>query len=547
MRWALPACAALAAASLLWHAAPSYDPWAWIIWGREIARGELSTVEGPSWKPLPVVVTSVLALAGDAAVPPGWLLAARAGALLAVVMTYRLARRVAGRVAGVVCAFGLLLSFGYLRYARHGASEGLLVALVAWAVERHLDGRRDHAFLLAVLAALLRPEVWPFLALYAVVVWRSEPRGRPVVLGSALLVPALWIGPELVGSGDALRASGRARQPLAHSAAFAERPALEVLRSGWAMLVPSLALVALGTTAAALARPRRDALLLVLAGASAAWVALVAAMTEAGYAGNPRYLVPVSAAMAVLAGVGVARLARAAAALVGVGVARLARAAAALAGSGAAPAGRGELAPEAGSRAPRARAAAGPPSGRRAAPAGRGELAPGAGSRAPRARAAAGPPSGRRVAPARLPRAAQAAALALLAAVLMPAAAPRLRELPGHVELARAEVEQVRTLEAAVARVGGAGAVASCGHAYTGLYKVPLVAWTLDRRVGDVDFEPAAPGVVFRTRGNGRVRPDPSVPATRPPFRAVARAGEWDVLAACAPGRGRLVSGDAAG
>ena len=408
-------------------------------------------------------------------------------------------------MAGVVAAFGLLLSFGYLRYARHGASEGLLVALVLWGVERHLDGRRDHAFALGVAGALLRPEVWPFLGLYALWVWHSEPRGR-LVLASAILVPVLWVVPELLGSGEPLRASARARQPLAHSAAFADRPAIEVLRSGWTMLVPSLALAALATTVAALRRPRRDALLLVLAAASAGWVGLVAAMTEVGYAGNPRYLVPVSAALAVVAGVGVARLAGAAGAQAARATSRRHD-----------PAER----PVTG--------ASGPPA---AAP--RSTGAPG-----PSASAEHGSRSGPRHPP---PRALHAAALALLTAFLLPAAAPRLRELPAQRVLARAEVEQVRTLEAAVARVGGPRAVAWCGHAYTGLYKVPLVAWTLDRRVGDVDFDPAAPGVVFRTRGDGRARPDPAIPATRPPFRAVARSGEWDVLASCAPGRGRLAS-----
>jgi hypothetical protein len=458
MRWAMVACAGLAAASLLWHAAPSYDPWSWIIWGREVARLELSTVEGPSWKPLPVLVTSLLALGGDDAVPAGWLWVARTGALLGVVMAYRLARRFAGRAAGLVAAAGLLLSFGYLRYARHGASEGLLVALVLWALERHLDGRRDHAFALGVPAALLRPETWPFLAFYGAWAWRArEPGGRALVAGSALLVPLLWLGPELVGSGDPLRASNRAREPLAHSVAFADSPTLAVLEYAAAMLVPSLAVAGAVGLATALARPRRDAALLVLAGAAAGWVGLVAAMAEGGYAGNPRYLVPVSAAWAVLAGVGVGRVSLAAGALV-----------------------------------------------RRAGA--RGALA----------------------------RAAPGVAFAAAVALAVPAALPRLAELPDHLVLARAEVAQLRALPVAIARAGGREAVAACGDPYTGLYKVPAVAWALDVPVGAVEFEPAAPGVIFRTSGLGP--PDPRVPRTLPPFQPVARAGEWDVLAACGEG-----------
>jgi hypothetical protein len=58
--------------------APGYDAWAWLTWGREAGRLELSTVDGPAWKPLPVAVTALLAPAGDAA-PALWLLLVRAG------------------------------------------------------------------------------------------------------------------------------------------------------------------------------------------------------------------------------------------------------------------------------------------------------------------------------------------------------------------------------------------------------------------------------------------------------------------------------------
>jgi hypothetical protein len=47
-----------------------------------------------------------------------------------------------------------------------------------------------------------------------------------------------------------------------------------------------------------------------LAGGALAWVALVAVMTQAGYAGNPRYNVVPAAVACVLAGAGIAALAR---------------------------------------------------------------------------------------------------------------------------------------------------------------------------------------------------------------------------------------------
>ena len=40
-------CFAVAALSLLVFDEPTYDPTAWLIWGRQIAHGTLDTVAGP--------------------------------------------------------------------------------------------------------------------------------------------------------------------------------------------------------------------------------------------------------------------------------------------------------------------------------------------------------------------------------------------------------------------------------------------------------------------------------------------------------------------
>ena len=62
-------CLVLAALSLFFYATPTYDPWAWILWGREIAHLDLLTEGGPSWKPLPVVFTTVFSLFGEDTAP----------------------------------------------------------------------------------------------------------------------------------------------------------------------------------------------------------------------------------------------------------------------------------------------------------------------------------------------------------------------------------------------------------------------------------------------------------------------------------------------
>ena len=181
------ACLALATLAHVLPSAPTYDPWAWINWGREIVEADLDTRTGPSWKPLPVLFTTPFALAGDEWAPELWLIVAQAGGLLAFAFTYRLAARLAGWPAGIIAAAGLVLADEFIRNFARGNSEGLLVALVLWAVERHLDGRRRDAFVLGFLAGLLRPELWPFLLLYgAWLMWR-EPATRMLVVGCGVL------------------------------------------------------------------------------------------------------------------------------------------------------------------------------------------------------------------------------------------------------------------------------------------------------------------------------------------------------------------------
>jgi len=103
------ACLLLAALSLLLPWALAFDPWSWLVWGREAGRLELDTAGGPSWKPLPVVATALLAPAGDAAAAL-WLILARAGGLLAVAGAAALAGRLAGNVAAVTAAVLLAVS-----------------------------------------------------------------------------------------------------------------------------------------------------------------------------------------------------------------------------------------------------------------------------------------------------------------------------------------------------------------------------------------------------------------------------------------------------
>jgi hypothetical protein len=316
MAWIIAGCLLVAALSLLFPSTPTYDPWAWILWGNEIAHLDLVTEGGPSWKPLPILFTTPFALLGHDLAPYLWLWVARAGGLLACVMAYRLASRlVGGRLYGVlagVSAFAALFASNkYVRDAALGNSEPILAAVVLWAFERHLDGRRDHALYLGVAAALLRPEAWPFLALYGLYLWFAEPRLRLRMTGFAVLIPALWFLPEWWGAGDPFRAGSRANAPNPGSAAFADSPAVELLRRFMASTIAPVelgTLVAVGVALVAWFRRRAQGAILALAALGFSWFALVAVMTEAGFAGNQRYLMVTTAAVSVLGGIGAVRI-----------------------------------------------------------------------------------------------------------------------------------------------------------------------------------------------------------------------------------------------
>jgi len=318
MRALVAGCLALSAASLLLPSQPSYDPWAWIVWGREIAFLEFDTVGGPSWKPGPVIFTLAFApfdKLSDSIPPALWLVVARAGALLALAMAFRLAQRLAGPGrftaigAGVVATLALLLTPEWVRYMAHGNEVPLAVGLMLWAVERHLDGERRHALLLGFTACLLRPEIFAFLLPYAIWLFRAEPGARRLVGGLAVALPVLWLVPEWIGSGDPFDAGAQARVEPSWSLSLRDQPWLEALDRVHDMAGLPLELGALA--ALTFAVRRRERVTLMLGAVAVLWVALIVVMTENGFSGNARYFLPAVVIACVLAGVGAVRLATA--------------------------------------------------------------------------------------------------------------------------------------------------------------------------------------------------------------------------------------------
>lgn len=287
-------------------ASPGYDAWSWLVWGRELTSLELSTTAGPAFKPLPVGMGALLAPLGRS-VPTIWVWVALTAALIAVVLAFRLARELAGGswLAGAAAGVGVAFGGPYLALAASGGSEGLLLAAALLGVLAVRRGRPRVALACATACGLLRVETWPFLLVAAALAWRRRSIDRRLLAALVVTIPALWFGPDWLGSGDPLRSAERARLPNPGQPALAERPALASLREAAGLLVLP---VALGLGALPLIRSiRRPAI--ALAAAGAAWLVLVAVMSQLGFSGEGRYSLLGVGLLAIAGGVGLADVA----------------------------------------------------------------------------------------------------------------------------------------------------------------------------------------------------------------------------------------------
>jgi hypothetical protein len=299
----------LAVLSLHWTREPHYDAWAWLDWGRQLvtAPAHLATAGGPSWKPLPVLVSGLAAPFGSLA-PAIWLVVARAGGLAALALAYVLVARDAGRLAGVAAAAALAASQTWWLALGWGASEPLMVALLLAAVLALRAERHGWVQVALVAASLCRIEAWPFLVVHGV--WaahrRALPRWVPVAVNVA--VAALWFGPDWYSTGNPFNQSKEAR----HSQEALATPhdlrgaTATVARRAWRMLpAPVWVFAAFGLVWAWRTRRRW---VLGLWACALGWDVIVVVLTVRGFAGLGRFTLPAAAVGCVLAGLGLGGL-----------------------------------------------------------------------------------------------------------------------------------------------------------------------------------------------------------------------------------------------
>jgi hypothetical protein len=298
---------------------PGFDPYGWLVWGHQTTTASLDTNAAPSWKPLPYLFTTVYALAGHYELGL-WMVTSTAVSLAGVVFAGRIVDRVTDApperrwtgVAAAVVAGAMLLGFSnYFHYVLSSQSDPMIVALCLGALDCYVHGRPRAAFVLGVVAALGRPEVWPFLGLYSLWQWRRAPEQRGLLLGGWVLIVLLWFGIPAITSRSpfvaASNAMGSGRRLTSDKVFGTVGRFLSINQ----LPVQLGALIAIGLAALGLRggrRERRDVLTLVLAGVIVLWVIIEIAFALHGWPALARYMWEAGGVLVVLAGIGIGRL-----------------------------------------------------------------------------------------------------------------------------------------------------------------------------------------------------------------------------------------------
>jgi hypothetical protein len=277
-----------------------------LLWGREILHGSgFSTSSYPSWKPLGALLALPVAATGSAA-PALWLVLERTLALAGLVFAYRLASSLAGRVAGVIAVAGIVLARGWLGELLDGHLEPVVATALLGACWYHARGRRWLALGFLEAAALARPDAWPALLLYAAFLVARERRHLLRVLPAVALVPVVWFGGDLLGSGNAFHGGALARaSALATGGSAGSARWLAALADGAGGALIVLAVAALVVFAYAVRTRERPVIapgIVVLS-----WIAADVALAIAGYPVGVRFAMPAAAVATVLGAAGIVR------------------------------------------------------------------------------------------------------------------------------------------------------------------------------------------------------------------------------------------------
>jgi hypothetical protein len=487
--WAAVAIALLAgsAALVIWaRTMPSFDAYGWLTWGQRTWHGGLDTNAAPSWKPLPYLFTVIYAVLGHHLELRLWMATSAAVAFAGVVFAGRIAYKLtaaraerawAGWVAAAFAGLALLalrdeLHYGYLHYVLSSQSDPMIVTVVLAAVDLALSGRRRAAFACGVLASLGRPEVWPFLALYSVWLWRRDDRDRWLVAGAWVALLVLWFGIPAISARTPFVSAANALD--SGRAPSGDRLTAVLSRFGELQHWPVYVAAALCAALAAVRRSSpRDRAVLALAGGIVVWLAIEIAFGLHGWPALGRYMFEPAAVATVLAGAFVGRV--------------LAADWGVIASSGAgrsagASSGAGRSA--GGPRLDEVRRFSSAPPNQNAKLLHRGVAAGSA--RATGARLAGGPAGSARATGARLAGGLVAAALIV---AMVPVAVSVVRGERSDLAQQHARSAEIEALPTVIERLGGAARLRGCGEPLTRLQYQTALGYALGDNVSQVGFK----------------------------------------------------------
>jgi hypothetical protein len=179
--------------------------WA-LVWGREVAGlgpVGLDTAGAPTPHPLAIAVSAPASLLGDAGIDAilalSWLAFASVGAL-----AFALGRALYSPWVGALFAVLLVTRPQLVLETQQALLDVPFLALVLGALVATANGGREGwgAPMLLALAGLLRPEAWLLAFAWAAWAIPDRPRHRGGLIALALAAPTLWVGQDLLATGD---------------------------------------------------------------------------------------------------------------------------------------------------------------------------------------------------------------------------------------------------------------------------------------------------------------------------------------------------------
>ena len=285
------------------------------MWGYQTIHLRLDLGGAPSWKPLPALFTVPYALAGSSQLWL-WMVTAiwisLAGCVFAGRIAYRIVRRHAADgsasdtasrwapvLASIFAALAVLGIQNYVHYILSAQSDPMITTFCLGAIDLHLCRRYRGALAFAVVGALGRPEVWPFLGLYATWAWARAPGMRWTAVGGLMLVALLWFGVPWITNGRpdvAGQLAMNTPQVLHHGQVMGTIRQFTALHSLPIWLAALVSVV--------ISVRRGDRVVLTLSGFVVLWVGVEIGLALRSFPVLPRFMFESAAVGAVLAGIG---------------------------------------------------------------------------------------------------------------------------------------------------------------------------------------------------------------------------------------------------